>query len=130
MRNKQVFSFILPLFLYVLLWICFLSLYQFNIDPDTAACLQIADDYAHGQFWNAVNGLWSPLQCWLVAGIQYVTKLNTLQATHGFNFILGLLFIRRISKIAQQWTLPHYTQLILNSSFAMLLMLNSLAIYF
>ena len=121
MRNKNTISSILPLCLYVLLWICFHSLYHYNIDPDTAACLQIADDYAHGQFWSAVNGLWSPLQCWLVAGIQYMTKLNTLQATHGFNFILGLLFIRRISKIAQQWTLPHYTQLILNSCFAIFL---------
>ena len=70
MGNKNILSTYFPLVLFVLLWVCFHSLFQYHIDPDTAACLQITDEYAHGHFWDAVNGLWSPLQCWQVAIVQ------------------------------------------------------------
>ena len=121
MGNKNILSTYFPLVLFVLLWVCFHSLFQYHIDPDTAACLQITDEYAHGHFWDAVNGLWSPLQCWLVAIVQYITSLSTLNATHTFNFILGLLFIWRLGYITKQWQLSNFTQLLLKSSFAIFL---------
>ncbi|MDE3254803.1 MAG: hypothetical protein KGN97_02400 [Bacteroidota bacterium] len=121
MDNKNIFSSFFPLFLFVLLWVCFHSLYQYHIDPDTAACLQISDAYAQGHFWDAINGLWSPLQCWLVAIIHYTTPLSTLNATHTFNFILGLLLLWRLGYIITQWQLSNFNQLLLKSSFAIFL---------
>ena len=121
MRNEIKLNSIVPPCLFVVLWACFHSLYQYHIDPDTAACLQISDDYAQGHFWDAINGLWSPLQCWLVAIIHYTTPLSTLNATHTFNFILGLILLWRLGNIATQWQFSKFNQLLLKSSFAIFL---------
>jgi len=40
---------------------------QYYIDPDSVAYLTIAKRYANGETLKAVNGLWSPWSCWLVA---------------------------------------------------------------
>ena len=40
---------------------------QYYIDPDGIAYFTIAHRYASGDYLKAINGLWSPCSCWLVA---------------------------------------------------------------
>jgi hypothetical protein len=55
----------------IIIFICFfiitLPFYCNYIDPDAVAYITIAKRYAAGDFSRAVNGLWSPFSCWLVA---------------------------------------------------------------
>lgn len=44
-----------------------LPAFQFQINPDGICYLDIAKEYALGDFRNAVNGYWSPLISWLTA---------------------------------------------------------------
>lgn len=40
---------------------------QYYVDPDSTSYLIISRRYANGDWQNAINGLWSPLGCWLTA---------------------------------------------------------------
>lgn len=41
--------------------------YRFDISPDQISYLNLAQQYARGNFGEAVNGFWSPLLIWLMA---------------------------------------------------------------
>lgn len=40
---------------------------QYYIDPDATAYLTISQRYADGDYFNAINGYWSPWSCWFTA---------------------------------------------------------------
>ncbi len=52
---------------YTALGLGLLSVYQFQINPDGIAYLDIAEKYARGDIRGAVNAYWSPLISWLTA---------------------------------------------------------------
>jgi hypothetical protein len=52
---------------YTALGLGLLAAYQFQINPDGIAYLDIAEKYARGDVWGAVNAYWSPLISWLTA---------------------------------------------------------------
>ncbi|QUV78790.1 hypothetical protein [Chloracidobacterium thermophilum] len=55
---------------YTALGLGLLAPYQFQINPDGIAYLDIAEKYARGDVWGAVNAYWSPLISWLTAGLR------------------------------------------------------------
>ncbi len=55
------------LILYAGCGILLLPAFQFQINPDGICYMDIAKQYAHGDFRNAVNGYWSPLISWMTA---------------------------------------------------------------
>ncbi|MFQ3581454.1 MAG: hypothetical protein SNJ67_11245 [Chloracidobacterium sp.] len=57
---------------YAALGLSLLSVYQFQINPDGIAYLDIAEKYARGDFWGAINAYWSPLLSWLVVPWRWV----------------------------------------------------------
>ncbi|MGE5307683.1 MAG: hypothetical protein ACM3OC_01200 [Deltaproteobacteria bacterium] len=59
--------FIAPLVFYVLLAVFFLPAYRYAINTDATSYITIAQKYARGDLAGAVNGIWQPLYCWLLA---------------------------------------------------------------
>jgi hypothetical protein len=47
--------------------VCIYPYYQYYVDTDATAYLTIAQRYADGEYFKAINGYWSPWSCWLVA---------------------------------------------------------------
>ena len=76
------------------------------INPDGISYLDIADAYLAGDFSNVVNGYWSPLYSWLLAGALGVARVgfrSELVVVHAVNFGLFLcslvafsLFVREL----------------------------------
>lgn len=62
-RNKDL---IVVLFLYSILTAFALSYYQYQIGGDELSYINIAREYASGNWGDAVNGYWSPLISWLM----------------------------------------------------------------
>lgn len=58
---------ILVLATYLIMGIILLPPYQYVINADGFSYVTIAQKYAHGDFNNAINGLWSPLISWLLS---------------------------------------------------------------
>ncbi|MGQ9896834.1 MAG: hypothetical protein ACUVR8_04615 [Acidobacteriota bacterium] len=55
------------LLIYTALGLGLLTVYQFQINPDGIAYLDLAEKYVRGDLWGAVNAYWSPLISWLTA---------------------------------------------------------------
>lgn len=85
---------------------------QYYIDPDSVAYLTIAKRYANGETLKAVNGLWSPWSCWLVAlllkqgmaAMSAAVLVNTVGAT-GVIYICQSLFLHYNMERRLQWLL-------------------------
>jgi len=57
---------ILAVAVYILLWLLLHSVFQYLLDSDATAYLTIAEQAAKGNWQRSVNGLWSPLNGWLL----------------------------------------------------------------
>ncbi len=97
----------------LLLWVAVYLLFphcRYYIDPDGTAYLTISARYASGDYYRAINGLWSPWGCWLTAllikaGIQAVPAsiiVNTAGGT-GFLLLAHSLFARFNMEAGLRW---------------------------
>ena len=83
---------------YVGLWLLFYPLFKRMINVDTTSYLTIAQKYATGDFWNAINGYWSPMICWLLtpflkAGLDPMFSFKLL------NFIIGFAVLYQVKNL-------------------------------
>jgi len=114
--------FISTLLMYVILGVIFPH-YRYYIDPDGTAYLTISQRYAVGDFYKAINGLWSPFGCWITAffikaGFVVIDAswiANTLGAT-GFLFISHSIFLHFEIKQKSQWLMDITLAIFLCSS--------------
>src|SRR5437868_20318 len=51
---------------YILLFFLLFPWYQFVLDIDAISYIHVAQRYAHGDYYAAVNGYWSPLVSWIL----------------------------------------------------------------
>jgi hypothetical protein len=58
---------LLSISLYVMLFGITLSLYRHHFDVDGLSSMMIAIRVANHDWFNSINGVWSPLNCWLAA---------------------------------------------------------------
>ncbi|MEO5649714.1 MAG: hypothetical protein ABIR03_07320 [Ginsengibacter sp.] len=64
MTNKHLFFFLTG---YLLLFFLLFPAYQYVVDPDATGYLSVAEKIAKGNYFNSINGIWSPLGSWIVA---------------------------------------------------------------
>lgn len=91
-----------PYFLYVILSITLYPFYKYVIAQDEISYITIALKYFNGSFYDAINGIWSPLITWLLlpfilVGIFPPFAFKILQIIIGF-FIL-LIMSKLIDKL-------------------------------
>ncbi len=66
-RLPKYLPLILSLLFYIFLWKLLQPVLGYNLDSDCVAYLTIAERVANGEYLKSINGLWSPLNSWLVA---------------------------------------------------------------
>lgn len=79
---------------------------RFYIEPDGVNYLDVADAYLRGDWGSAINGYWSPLYSWLLAGVKGLFRPSAYgesTALHLLNLVLYILalgsfefFFRRV----------------------------------
>lgn len=83
---------ILSLLLYALLWKVLQPVLGYNLDSDCVAYLTIAERVANGEYLKSINGLWSPLNSWLVA-LFVKNGLDAWTSAKLLNFIFGAVLL-------------------------------------
>ncbi len=95
---KNWFSYIsLPISLgiYVILWNLLHPYLGYMLDSDCVAYLTIAKRIVNGQYLQSVNGLWSPLNCWLL--VPFIQSgMNAFVAAKLLNAILGFIILVQV----------------------------------
>jgi len=91
-------NYILLLAIYLFAGLYFLKYYMYQINPDAIPYIIIAQKYIKGDFWQAVNGHWSPLISWLLiplvaAGIYPLLAFKILNLIIGFFTLTGFILL-------------------------------------
>jgi hypothetical protein len=86
------------LILYLLLWLVMHPLLGFNLDSDCVAYLSIAERVASGDYLKSINGLWSPMNSWMLAlcirnGMDAWMSAKILNAVFGGILLLQAFFL-------------------------------------
>ncbi|MEO6720267.1 MAG: hypothetical protein ABIN67_07860 [Ferruginibacter sp.] len=76
--------------LYILLFFLLFPWYQYVLDIDAISYIHVAQRYARGEYFNAVNGYWSPLISWILIPV-VKTGYDPVMAAKYINGLIGLL---------------------------------------
>lgn len=93
---------------YAALFFLFFPSYKYFIDPDATGYLSVAERLAKGDYFYAINGLWSPLGSWLLvpfikSGFDAVLTAKYLNGFYGLLILVSFYHLikkLRISVIA------------------------------
>jgi len=70
---------------------------RYSISPDGMCYLDLGDAFFHRRWFDAVNGLWSPLYAWLVGAALFIVKPSRVwefPVAHAVNFLIyGAAFL-------------------------------------
>lgn len=92
-KSKIDYWLILALLLYFLLWIFGSKYWGYLLDTDATAYLSIAEKISEGKINRGINGLWSPLNIWLLIPFIKMGFSPWLVAKF-LNFLIGFLVIK------------------------------------
>ncbi len=98
---------------YCCLGILLFPLYQFQIDPDGTSYINIARLYAIGDFHDAINGYWQPLQSWLLVPFLLV-KFQPLFAIKLLSLIISFFTLIAIRKLSYRFALNERVRLLIS----------------
>lgn len=118
---------ILVLAAYMVLGMILLPHYQYIVNADGFSYITIAQKYAHGDFSNAINGLWSPLISWLLSVLLWFNT-SPEYAVFAFKFlslVIGLFALIGIHLLSLRFDIKEKIRIsILIASIPMILSLS------
>ena len=98
-KSESTFLFFITL-AYALLWWLLAPSLGYLLDSDGVAYLTIARRVAEGDFQKSINGLWSPLNSWLL--VPFIKLgFNAWEVAKVFNFCVGLCILVLVNKLNQ-----------------------------
>jgi hypothetical protein len=90
------------IWLYAIVYVCLLPLYQHQINPDAVSYIACAEAYASGNLQVAVNGYWSPLLCWML--VPFIkTGIEPLLAIKIINLVCSVPALFLLLNIANRF---------------------------
>lgn len=97
-------SLLLPLGIYCILWVLLNPYLGYMLDSDCVAYLTIANRILHGQYLQSINGLWSPLNIWMIVpfmknGMDGFEAAKLLNAFFGFIILIQVFFLFKKFKL-------------------------------
>lgn len=88
LNNYTIFTFIL----YSIIFFLLLPYYKHQINPDGISLINVARKYMAGNFYDAINGYWSPLISWLLIPFLYIFK-NPILSFKMLSYFIGIFSI-------------------------------------
>ncbi|MBU3677258.1 MAG: hypothetical protein FGM54_08800, partial [Chitinophagaceae bacterium] len=89
MKNWRIHSIpALGLLLYFLLWKALCSWLGYMLDSDAVAYLTVAERVGRGEYIQSINGLWSPLNSWLLLLFSH-ENMNFFYRAQLWNLLIG-----------------------------------------
>lgn len=107
--------------LYIGLFFLLFPWYQYVLDIDAISYIHVAERYANGSFYSAVNGYWSPLISWLL--IPFLkTGFNPVLSAKYINGLLGLVTLFSCQSLIDKFNIHDTLKKILPFILAVLLL--------
>lgn len=96
---------ILFLAAYVALFFLLFPSYQYLIDPDATGYISVAERLSRGDYFNAINGMWSPLGSWILSpfiksGFDAVITEKYLNGVYGFIILCSFFYLIKKMRIS------------------------------
>ncbi len=82
---------------YIILFFLLFPGYRFVMDPDATGYFSVAEHLAKGDFYNSINGIWSPLGSWILApflkfGFDAVVTEKYLNGLYGLISLIAFFY--------------------------------------
>lgn len=100
-------SLLFSLLLYIILWNILYPYLCYNLDSDCVSYLTIAEKVAEGDFYRGVNGLWSPLNSWILAPL-IKWGYNTWETAMRLNFSFGTIVIVLVHSLLKKFKVSSF----------------------
>ncbi|MES2893997.1 MAG: hypothetical protein V4725_18400 [Bacteroidota bacterium] len=114
-------SLLLAATVYIILFFLLFPWYQFVLDIDAISYIHVAERYASGDFFGAVNGYWSPLISWIL--IPFIKSgQDPVIAAKYINGLIGLLALFTCQSLLNKFVIHSTLKNILPFIFAGLLL--------
>lgn len=87
---------------YIILFFLLFPGYRFVLDPDATGYFSVAEHLAKGDFYNSINGIWSPLGSWILApflkaGFDAILTEKYLNGLYGLISLISFFyFIKKL----------------------------------
>jgi hypothetical protein len=99
------FRFLAAAVLFLLLFIILYPLYQYIFDLDAIGYMMVTKRLANGDYYNAINGMWSPLHSWLIVPF-YKMGVNEIMAFKGSNAVISLAVLASLNRLMKKILIP------------------------
>ena len=106
---------------YALFFFLLLPGYKYIIDPDATGYIKIAERVAAGDYARSVNGLWSPLNAWLLVPF-LKAGVNAVMAAKYLNGIFSCCSIISVFFLLKKFVLHRYAEFGIMISVSILLL--------
>lgn len=105
MQWLHQFRFLAATVLFVLLFIALYPFYQYIFDPDGIGYLMVTKRLATGDYYNAINGMWSPLHSWLIVPF-YKMGVNEITAFKYSNAVISVAILASVNSLLKKILIP------------------------
>ncbi len=97
-------KFVFIIIIYLVSATFLIKFYKYQISPDSISYISIAQKYLHGDFKNAINGIWPPLYSWLLIPALYF-GFEPLLASVILTAFIGLFILMAAKLFLQKFDL-------------------------
>jgi hypothetical protein len=97
------YYFILPLFIYAISSFIFFQKFQHYFSPDLISYITVSEKIIQGNFYDAINGYWSPLISWLLVPLLFFIK-NGVLCFQLLNMLLGIGILYTMHRLIQHYS--------------------------
>lgn len=104
-KTKSNTLVLLPALVFLLLFVALYPWYQYIIDDDGVGYATITYRWSSGDYYRAVNGLWSPLHCWVALPF-YKWFGNLYTAYKASNALIGVGILCTTHKLIRRFSFP------------------------
>lgn len=105
MRLLNQFRFLAAAVLFLLLFVILYPLYQYVFDLDAIGYMMVTKRLANGDYYNAINGMWSPLHSWLIVPF-YKMGINEIAAFKCSNAVISLAVLASVNSLIKKNLIP------------------------
>ena len=96
---------IFSLAFYSVLWLLLNPVLGYLLASDCVAYLTIAERFAKGQYFESINGLWSPLNGWMIAPF-IKAGFNSWTTAKSMNYFIGAVVLLLSFLLSKVWVFP------------------------
>ena len=113
MKVLAKYSILFSLLMYVSVWLILKPYLGFILDSDGVAYLTIARRVAEGDYLKSINGLWSPLNSWLL--VPFIRQgFDVWQLSLWLNLVIGGMVLILSNRLFTSFKLQSFTKLLAN----------------